>query len=56
MGPQDIHGISVAEARQAPAFAELAGEVAARLAGRTVVAHNFAFDAPFLAVSGSRTS
>jgi DNA polymerase-3 subunit epsilon len=54
MGPQDIHGISAAEARRAPAFAELAGEVAARLNGRTVVAHNLAFDAPFLAAEFGR--
>jgi DNA polymerase-3 subunit epsilon len=54
MGPQDIHGISAAEARRAPAFADLAGEVAALLAGRTVVAHNLAFDAPFLAAEFDR--
>jgi DNA polymerase-3 subunit epsilon len=54
MGPQDIHGISAAEARRAPAFADLAGEVAALLAGRIVVAHNLAFDAPFLAAEFDR--
>lgn len=54
MGPQDIHGISAAEARRAPAFADLAGEVVARLTGRTVVAHNLAFDAPFLAAEFNR--
>lgn len=54
MGPQDIHGISAAEARRAPVFADLAGAVAARLAGRTVVAHNLAFDAPFLAAEYGR--
>jgi DNA polymerase-3 subunit epsilon len=54
LGPQDIHGISAAEARRAPAFADLAGEIAVRLAGLTVVAHNLAFDAPFLAAEFGR--
>jgi DNA polymerase-3 subunit epsilon len=54
MGPQDIHGISAAEARRARAFADLAGAVAERLAGRTLVAHNLAFDAPFLAAEFHR--
>jgi DNA polymerase-3 subunit epsilon len=48
LGPQQIHGISAAEAGRAPTFAQLAGEIAARLRGRTPVAHNLAFDALFL--------
>jgi DNA polymerase III subunit epsilon len=54
MGPQEIHGISAAEARRAPLFADVAGAVGARLAGRTVVAHNLAFDGPFLAAEFGR--
>lgn len=48
LGPQDVHGITAAEVRRAPAFAELVGQIAARLAGHTVVAHNLHFDAGFL--------
>ncbi|WIM94923.1 exonuclease domain-containing protein [Actinoplanes oblitus] len=48
LGPQELHGITGAEARRAPRFADLAGEVAARLAGHLVVAHNLLFDAGFL--------
>jgi DNA polymerase-3 subunit epsilon len=49
LGPQEIHGITAAEARRAPTFAELAGQIVDRLAGHTVVAHNLPFDAGFLA-------
>ncbi|AEV87574.1 DNA polymerase III subunit epsilon [Actinoplanes sp. SE50] len=48
LGPQELHGISGAEARRAPVFAELAGQIAERLAGRLIVAHNLLFDAGFL--------
>ncbi|WP_436520659.1 exonuclease domain-containing protein [Actinoplanes sp. HUAS TT8] len=48
LGPQDIHGISAAEARRAPKFADLAGQIVEQLAGHTVVAHNLPFDAGFL--------
>jgi DNA polymerase-3 subunit epsilon len=49
LGPQEIHGITAAEACRAPTFAELAGQIVDRLAGHTVVAHNLPFDAGFLA-------
>jgi DNA polymerase-3 subunit epsilon len=49
LGPQHIHGITAADARRAPSFAQLAPTVAGMLQGRVVVAHNLAFDAPFLA-------
>jgi DNA polymerase-3 subunit epsilon len=49
LGPQHIHGITAADARRAPSFAQLAPAIAAQLRGRIVVAHNLAFDAPFLA-------
>ncbi|SDH11534.1 exonuclease domain-containing protein [Pseudonocardia oroxyli] len=48
LGPQWIHGIRAADVRRAPVFGEVAGEIAARLAGRVVVAHNWAFDAMHL--------
>lgn len=48
LGPQRIHGISAAEIRRAPTFGDVAGDVAARLAGRVVVAHHLTFDVRFL--------
>jgi DNA polymerase III subunit epsilon len=49
LGPQHIHGITAADARRAPSFAQVAPTIADLLRGRVVVAHNLAFDAPFLA-------
>jgi DNA polymerase III subunit epsilon len=49
LGPRHIHGISAGEARQAPTFAEIAGDLGARLAGQVVVGHNVSFDLRFLA-------
>ncbi|WP_433609621.1 exonuclease domain-containing protein [Dactylosporangium sp. CA-139114] len=54
LGPQHIHGITAAEARVAPRFAQLAGAVAGRLRGRVPVAHNWAFDGQFLAAEFAR--
>jgi DNA polymerase III subunit epsilon len=54
LGPQHIHRISAGDARHAPSFAQVAGSLAARLAGRVVVAHNLAFDAPFIAAEFDR--
>jgi DNA polymerase-3 subunit epsilon len=48
LGPQHIHGISAADARRAPSFGDLAGEIADRLRGRVVVGHNVGFDLQFL--------
>ncbi|WP_410635087.1 exonuclease domain-containing protein [Amycolatopsis sp. cmx-4-83] len=48
LGPQAIHGIRAADARRAPRFEHLAGELVQRLSGRVVVAHNWAFDAMHL--------
>ncbi|WP_020518753.1 exonuclease domain-containing protein [Catelliglobosispora koreensis] len=48
LGPQHIHGISAAEARQAPTFSHVAGLVADLLRSRVLVAHNLPFDAQFL--------
>jgi DNA polymerase-3 subunit epsilon len=49
LGPQHIHGISAAEVRRAPTFAQLAGRIGGLLQGRVVVAHNLSFDAMFIA-------
>ncbi|MFB9688648.1 exonuclease domain-containing protein [Amycolatopsis plumensis] len=48
LGPQAIHGIRAANARRAPRFERLAGELVERLRGRVVVAHNWTFDAMHL--------
>ncbi|NUT50453.1 MAG: hypothetical protein HOV94_24570 [Saccharothrix sp.] len=48
LGPRHVHGITAGEARRAPTFAEIAGDLGARLAGRLVVGHNVSFDLGFL--------
>src|SRR5262249_5526380 len=48
VGAAHIHGITVADVRAAPRFADVAGELVARMAGNVVVAHNAAFDVAFL--------
>jgi DNA polymerase III subunit epsilon len=48
LGPQHIHGVRASDVRTAPTFAEVAGDLAERLAGRVVVAHNLGFDLRFL--------
>jgi DNA polymerase-3 subunit epsilon len=55
LGPQHIHGISAAEARRAPTFAQLAGEVTGLLRGRLIAAHNLAFDSQFLVAEYRRS-
>ena len=54
LGPQRIHRITAAEVRRAPTFDQIAGELAAQLAGRVVVAHNLAFDLGFLTAEFDR--
>lgn len=49
LGPQHIHGVTAADARRAPRFAEIAGDLGERLAGRMIVGHNISFDLRFLA-------
>lgn len=48
LGPQAIHGIRAADARRAPQFESLAGDLVQRLSGRVLVAHNWTFDAMHL--------
>jgi DNA polymerase III subunit epsilon len=48
LGPQRIHGLTAAEVRRAPTFADIADEIAYRLDGSVLVAHNLRFDASFL--------
>jgi len=47
-GPEHVHGISPDDVRGAPRFEHLADTLVALLAGRVLVAHNAAFDVPFL--------
>ena len=49
VGACDIHGLTAGDLHSAPTFDQIAGELAALLRGRVPVAHNLAFDAPFLA-------
>ena len=54
LGPQAIHGIRAADARRAPRFEQLAGDIVDRLRGRVVVAHNWSFDAMHLRAEFAR--
>lgn len=47
-GPTHIHGVTGDMLDGAPSFAEVAGDLADRIEGRTIVAHNAAFDVGFL--------
>ena len=49
LGPQRIHGIRAVDARRAPTFTKIAPQIVDLLRGRVLVAHNVAFDGPFLA-------
>jgi DNA polymerase-3 subunit epsilon len=48
-GPTHVHGLTAAMLAGQPQFADVVGDVMAVLAGRTMVAHNVAFDYAFLA-------
>lgn len=45
----EVHGLTAKTLYSAPSFEEIAGELASILQRRVPVAHNLAFDAPFLA-------
>jgi DNA polymerase-3 subunit epsilon len=49
VGATHVHGISAADVRDAPTFAEVVGDVAVRLRGAVLVGHNVRFDLGFLA-------
>jgi DNA polymerase III epsilon subunit-like protein len=49
LGRNEVHGITQGDVTDAPTFAEIAGDVLARLEGRIVVGHNVKFDRDFLA-------
>jgi DNA polymerase-3 subunit epsilon len=44
VGPTHVHRLRQADVADAPLFAQAAGPLAARLAGRVLVGHNLAFD------------
>lgn len=48
-GPTDVHGITAHDLCTSGSYASVAGELAERLRGSVLVAHNLAFDAAFLA-------
>src|SRR6201991_94656 len=48
-GPTHVHGLTAAMLEEQPQFADIAGDVIEVLRGRTLVAHNVAFDYAFLA-------
>lgn len=54
LGAQHVHRISARDARVAPTFDEVVGDVTELVAGRTVVAHNSTFDTHFLAAEYER--
>ncbi|TQM83734.1 DNA polymerase-3 subunit epsilon [Saccharothrix saharensis] len=54
LGPQHVHGITAGQARQAPTFAEITGDLGGRLAGHVVVGHNVSFDLGFLSAEFRR--
>jgi len=49
-GPTHVHGLTVAMLEDQPQFADIVGDLDEVLRGRTLVAHNVAFDYAFLAV------
>jgi DNA polymerase III epsilon subunit-like protein len=54
VGPVFLHGISNIEVRDAPSFADIAGEILDRLDGAVVVAHDAAYVERFLDAEFSR--
>src|SRR6201988_4725260 len=48
-GPTHVHGLTAAMLEDHPQFADIVGDLAEVLRGRTLVAHNVAFDYAFLA-------
>jgi ATP-dependent Lhr-like helicase len=56
VGPTHVHGITATDVRDAPDFADIAGDVASLLDGAVLVAHNLRFDRSFLEAEFARTA
>ncbi|MEU4377376.1 DEAD/DEAH box helicase [Pseudonocardia alni] len=54
-GPARVHGLRPPDLAGAPRFADIAGDLADRLSGRIVAAHNASFDLRFLTAEFERT-
>ncbi|MDR1189879.1 MAG: hypothetical protein LBK95_20900 [Bifidobacteriaceae bacterium] len=48
LGPVHVHGIEARDVREAPRFADIAGDLTALLRGRVIAAHQARFDAGFV--------
>ena len=55
-GPADIHGITADMLTGQPSFGAIVGQLSQLLRGRTLVAHNAAFDYAFLAAEAKRAN
>ncbi len=55
VGAEHIHGIRAADLIDAPAFADIASDIADLLSGRVIVAHHARFDRGFLTAEFGRT-
>lgn len=55
-GPADIHGITADMLTGKPSFGTIVGQLSQLLRGRTLVAHNAAFDYAFLAAEAKRAN
>lgn len=55
-GPTHVHGLTAAMLEDQPQFADIVGDVVDVLRGRTLVAHNVAFDYSFLAAEAELTA
>lgn len=55
IGASDIHGITAAELKGAPTFADIADEILERMRGTLLVAHNAHFDLTFLSAEMTRS-
>lgn len=51
MGVTDIHGIHASDVSNAPAFGDIANELAARVSGARIAAHNARFEMDFLSAA-----
>lgn len=54
VGPSRVHGLVATDVIGAPTFDDIAGDIAARLEGRVLVAHNASFDVGFLRIEFAR--